>query len=81
MTLKQTRYLIYALAVCIVFSAILAMLFPQAVTIFLLSFAFFSIALVTVNRIFWRCPHCGSQLGRDIGRFCQHCGMELPQDT
>ena len=32
-----------------------------------------------VNLGYWRCPHCGRHLGRDIGRYCMHCGKELEQ--
>ena len=24
-----------------------------------------------------KCPHCGRQLGRNDGAFCQHCGGEI----
>ena len=24
-----------------------------------------------------KCPHCGKQLGRSDGKFCQHCGKKL----
>ena len=24
-----------------------------------------------------RCPHCGKQLGRNEGKYCQHCGKPL----
>ena len=24
-----------------------------------------------------KCPHCGGQLGRNNGKFCQHCGGEI----
>lgn len=26
---------------------------------------------------FWRCPHCGRFLGRDVGDYCTHCGKKL----
>ncbi len=35
------------------------------------------ISTVFVNLKYWRCPHCGGHLGRDIGRYCMHCGKEL----
>ncbi len=27
--------------------------------------------------LFNRCPHCGRQLGRNTGEFCQFCGKPL----
>ncbi len=27
--------------------------------------------------LFHRCPHCGRQLGRNDGDFCQYCGQGL----
>ena len=27
--------------------------------------------------LFIKCPHCGKQLGRDVGSFCQHCGKPI----
>lgn len=24
-----------------------------------------------------RCPHCGEQLGRNEGKYCQHCGKPI----
>ena len=24
-----------------------------------------------------KCPHCGKQLGRNEGKFCQHCGGKI----
>lgn len=24
-----------------------------------------------------KCPHCGKQLGRNEGDFCQHCGKRI----
>ena len=24
-----------------------------------------------------KCPHCGKQLGRNDGKFCQHCGGRI----
>lgn len=26
---------------------------------------------------YWRCPHCGEYLGRDMAKYCRHCGKEL----
>lgn len=34
-------------------------------------------AIIVVNTRYWRCPHCGEHLGRDVKRFCTHCGEEL----
>ncbi len=39
----------------------------------------FGIADVIFQMIFWKCPHCGKNLGR-IGekrRFCSNCGKEI----
>lgn len=27
--------------------------------------------------LYWRCPHCGRDLGRDGGAFCPHCGKQI----
>lgn len=27
--------------------------------------------------LFNKCPHCGKQLGRNEGKFCQYCGRPL----
>ena len=27
--------------------------------------------------LFYRCPHCGKQLGRDKVKYCPHCGERV----
>ena len=34
-----------------------------------------------LNRILFRCPHCGEHLGRDRGGFCPHCGKKLREES
>lgn len=26
-----------------------------------------------------KCPHCGKQLGRNEGRYCQYCGKQMDE--
>lgn len=35
-----------------------------------------------VDFLYWRCPHCGRNLGRlgECGEYCTHCGKELFTD-
>ena len=37
------------------------------------------VGYVILSLIWWRCPHCGSYLGKlsPFATFCPHCGQEL----
>lgn len=43
--------------------------------------AFLGIAIMCggliVNVMYYRCPHCGTYLGRSRGNFCPYCGESL----
>lgn len=82
MKLKTVRTLINGLAV-----SIIAMLIPfwliewtdsrvYTYVVYILWGAMF-LALLVVELRFWRCPHCGRRLGRDVKQFCTHCGEKL----
>ena len=34
-------------------------------------------ASVVIWRRFYKCPHCGRYLFRQMGDYCQHCGKSL----
>lgn len=46
---------------------------PVPLILALLSVVVFAVVELLLNR----CPHCGSYLGRNWGRFCQHCSERI----
>ena len=32
---------------------------------------------IVFHIVFYRCPHCGSYLGRNTGPYCPECGKEV----
>ncbi|MBQ8851914.1 MAG: zinc ribbon domain-containing protein [Oscillibacter sp.] len=75
MDLKTTRKVTLALAAV---SMLFLLLAYGTVNAMFVNFAVVSAAaLVGVILLFWRCPHCGEHLGRDVSRYCTHCGKEL----
>lgn len=75
MNLHQTNLLIIALGAAALLLIAMASCFKSSV-LFMAGLAAF-IAVVLVDFIFKRCPHCGKHLGRDSGIFCPHCGKKL----
>ena len=75
MNLKQTKLTVYGLIIGIILCALLIE-FTKNVAFAMLALLL-AVVLVVVNLLFWRCPHCGEYLGRDVGRFCTYCGEEL----
>ena len=75
MNLYQTNLLIIALGVAALLLIALASAFksPPLFVAGLLAF----VAVVLVDFVFKRCPHCGKHLGRDSGIFCPFCGKKL----
>lgn len=75
MNLKKVKYLIYALgAACV---PMFLLLYATRSLVFLWLAMAFGVAIVVVNLRFWRCPHCGGNLGRDVSHYCTHCGHRL----
>ncbi|MBQ3534928.1 MAG: hypothetical protein IJA56_07215 [Clostridia bacterium] len=78
MTLKKFKELrtqiFLAMAVCagiaVFTQSELFMLF-----VFLLAMGWF-----VLTALFWRCPHCGTFLGRSTGEYCPHCGKKLEEE-
>lgn len=75
MKLKRIRWICYALFALALLFCGLMYLHPA----FLIGCLAALISLVSVNLFFYRCPHCGRHLGREVGDYCQHCGEELDQ--
>lgn len=76
MNLKRTLRLIYGLAGLAILCAILILVHPAFSAGCILAI----LAVVLVNLRFWRCPACGKNLGRTIGKYCPHCGAALGMD-
>ena len=62
MSLKQVKYLVYALAALLFFVTLAAYWF-HSVGLSVLA-AGLCTAIVAIGRTMWRCPHCGKPLGR-----------------
>ena len=75
MNLYQTNLLIIALGAAALLLIALAGCFSSTVLFMAGLLAF--VAVVLVDFICKRCPHCGRLLGRDSGIFCPHCGKKL----
>lgn len=69
--LRITYWLVGICLVLMVFGALI-----ESITVALIGIAV-SFAAVFVSIKYWRCPHCGKHLGRDLGKYCLHCGKEL----
>lgn len=35
------------------------------------------VGVLVLKLVFWRCPHCGARLGRDVKQYCTSCGKPL----
>lgn len=80
MNLKKVLHIIWALAVGVILLILLAVLANGSIGVIavcLILMAVLAVALVAVSLIWWRCPHCGRHLGRDVPKFCPHCGHQL----
>lgn len=75
MDLKKTKKTINILAGIYLFFAIWLAVAPSLLC--MIPLILLTVAIIAVNIRYWRCPHCGQHLGRDVGRYCTHCGEEL----
>ena len=75
MNLKKTRKVILSLFVAIFVTGMAAGILESMV--FAVITLGLCVALVAVSLTFWRCPHCGEYLGRNVGQYCTHCGKKL----
>ena len=75
MSLKTVQKVIWALAAVFLLFVLLA--YASESTLFFVFASLSVVGLVSFNLCFWRCPHCGQHLGRDVRRYCTHCGGEL----
>lgn len=75
MKLKKVKYLIYTFAAACVLMIILLDV-TKSVVFLWLTLAFAAVG-VAVNLAWWRCPHCGMHLGRDVSQYCTYCGKKL----
>lgn len=77
LTLRQKNYVTVA-----VFAAgLLLMLLCDESMLFLLLGVAVGLGAVALNVAWWRCPHCGSSLGRSYGEYCSHCGKVIDYDA
>ncbi len=44
---------------------------------FFIAGAVLACSCIAVQFLFYKCPHCGKQLGRNEGTFCQFCGKRI----
>ena len=75
MSLKKVKHLIYALSAACALMIILIGITKSVVFLWLM--LVFAVAGIAVNLAWWRCPHCGEHLGRDVSQYCTHCGKRL----
>jgi len=60
------------LALAFVFIRLIPIMFLFVVVLF---------ALVTLRRIYLRCPHCGHSLSRGHREYCTYCGKWVDPET
>ncbi len=75
MDLKQAKKVMNILAGIYLFFGIWLVVAPSLLC--LIPLILLTVAIIAVNTRYWRCPHCGTHLGRDVSRYCTHCGEEL----
>lgn len=79
MNLKQTKTVMWGLLVACVLLAALTKVTGSTVVGVLMVVPLIGLAVVAY--LFWRCPHCGKHLSRNLNHFCPHCGKNLPDWT
>ena len=78
MKISKVRHIILILGTLVFLSLIIVGLFQMLA--FLWVSVILCVALLVFNLMFWRCPHCGEHLGRDVPTFCPHCGAKLEDE-
>lgn len=73
MTVKKARKLRDALLIIGIIIMLLGCLY-EALAVIGMIVAF---SCLIPHFLFNKCPHCGKQLGRNEGDFCQYCGQPL----
>ena len=78
MELKKVRKLFYAIYIMI-FISMLTLAVLKLLETWWASIIFILLGIdLLIWRIYWRCPHCGSHLGRmDYAPRCSSCGKKL----
>lgn len=79
MNLKQTKTVMSGLLVVCALMAAVTMALESTVAGILMVVSL--IALGGVAFLYWRCPHCGKHLSKNLNHFCPHCGKNLPDWT
>lgn len=76
MKLKITKAVLYLLAAAVAVLFILQV--GRGGTPLLMAACGVLVLYLIVYALFWRCPHCGKHLGKDLNvRKCRHCGEKL----
>ena len=73
MTIKKARKLRDTLLICGIIVMLLAYIYDPL----LIVGAIIAFSALIPHFLFNKCPHCGKQLGRNEGDFCQFCGKSL----
>ncbi len=77
MSVKKARKLTYTLLVAGFVLALGAYVWDPLIVIG-------SVVMVSAlipHFLWYRCPYCGKQLGRNDGDYCQYCGRRLDEDA
>lgn len=75
MSIKKARNLRNAFLILGVIIMLLSYFYEPLFTIGMLV----TLSCLIPQFLFCKCPHCGKQLGRNEGKFCQHCGNRLDE--
>ena len=73
MSVKKARKLRYTLLIVGFFIMLLAYIWEP----FCVIGGIVTFSSLIPHFLFNKCPHCGKQLGRNEGDFCQFCGKQL----
>lgn len=80
MNLKKAHKIFLTLiSVMVVLPFILNSIFPSLYPLWIVLLSGLGSAAIFVDVKFWRCPHCGKNLGYGIPKYCSNCGHRLDE--
>lgn len=76
---KARKVFLTLISVMVVLPFILNSIFPSLYPLWIVLIIGLGSAAIFVDVKFWRCPHCGKNLGYGIPKYCSNCGHRLDE--